>query len=229
MERDIASGAARTLTTSEARAFYDRFGAKQDSQAFYEDPALDALIAHADFEHARSVFEFGCGTGRLASRLLATVLPEDCRYLGVDVSETMIGLARERLQPWAGRASVVHSDGRVPSQCEAGAYDRFVATYVLDLLSDDAIRATFVEAHRLLMQEGRLGVVGLTHGRSPATKLVSSAWALVHRLKPSLVGGCRPIELRHLLPEDRWRIGHHGVVTAWGISSEVLVAVRGAP
>src|SRR5215470_1867027 len=40
-----------TLTTSEARAFYDSFGAKQDMQAFYEDRALGPLIAHSDFQH----------------------------------------------------------------------------------------------------------------------------------------------------------------------------------
>jgi hypothetical protein len=26
--------------------------------------------------------------------------------------------------------------------------------------------------------------------------------------------------------EDRWRIDHHSIVTAWGVASEVLVAAR---
>ena len=95
---------SRTLTTSEARAFYDRFGAKQDKQAFYEDRAIAALIAHADFEHAQSIFEFGCGTGRLAARLLPTPLPDNCHYLGVDISTTMVALARERLRPTGQRS-----------------------------------------------------------------------------------------------------------------------------
>jgi hypothetical protein len=54
----------RMLSHEEARAFYDWFGARQDSQRFYEDPALCDLLGHADFGEARSVFEFGCGTGR---------------------------------------------------------------------------------------------------------------------------------------------------------------------
>ncbi|MEJ2728573.1 MAG: hypothetical protein P8185_08685 [Deltaproteobacteria bacterium] len=45
------------LTRSQARIFYDRFGKKQDTQAFYEDAALDDLIAHAE-----RVFEFGCSS-----------------------------------------------------------------------------------------------------------------------------------------------------------------------
>jgi hypothetical protein len=35
------------LTRYQAQYFYDRFGKKQDIQAFYEDAALDNLIAQA--------------------------------------------------------------------------------------------------------------------------------------------------------------------------------------
>jgi SAM-dependent methyltransferase len=220
--RDSSAG-VRVLTTDEARAFYDRFGERQDAQAFYEDPAVDVLIARADFPHARSVLEFGCGTGRLAARLLGTVLPEECRYVGLDVSATMVALARERVRPWASRADVVQSDGSIPPQCER-PYDRFVSTFVLDLLSDDAIATVLADAHRLLVPDGRLCVVGLTHGQGPVTRLVSSAWALVHRLKPSLVGGCRPLAVHEILPTERWRIVAHETVSAWSITSEVLVA-----
>jgi len=226
MRHGHPSGIARTLTTSEARAFYDRFGAKQDTQAFYEDRALDPLVAHSDFEDAHSMFEFGCGTGRLAARLFATLLPDDCRYLGVDISETMVALARERLHPWANRAEVVQSEGFIPPQCAAGAYDRFVSTYVLDLMSEEAIQSLLAEAHRLLRGEGLLCLVSLTHGRGVPAKLVSSAWAVLHRVNPRLVGGCRPIELQDFLGADRWRVQHHEVVSPWGITSEVLVASR---
>lgn len=54
--------------SADAKRFYDRFGAKQDLQ-FYEHAALDNLIANSNFEHASSVFEIGCGTGRLAKNL----------------------------------------------------------------------------------------------------------------------------------------------------------------
>jgi hypothetical protein len=69
-------------------------------------------------------------------------------------------------------------------------------------------------------------LVSLTHGHGVMTKLVSAAWEMIHRLNPKLVGGCRPIELRDLLGEDRWRVRHHQIVAAWGITSEVLIASR---
>jgi hypothetical protein len=41
-----------------------------------------------------------------------------------------------------------------------------------------------------------------------------------------LVGGCRPQRADRLLLEDRWRVDHRSVVTAWGVASEVLIAAR---
>ena len=63
------------LSHDEARLAYDRIGTIQDSQAFYEDRATNLLLRHADFESSEAVFEFGCGTGRFALRLLDDYLP----------------------------------------------------------------------------------------------------------------------------------------------------------
>jgi SAM-dependent methyltransferase len=221
-----SSGSAhrRTLTAAEAKSFYDRFGAKQDTQAFYEDRALDALVAHADFEHAHSIFEFGCGTGRLAAQLFETILPDDCHYLGVDISETMVALARARLRRWADRVEIVRSEGIVPRHRAGGVYDRFVSTYVLDLLSEEAIDAVLADAGRRLRHDGLLCLVGLTRGQTPLTMLVSALWTALHRVNPNVVGGCRPIVLREFLGEKSWRVRHHEVVAAWGIPSEVVIA-----
>ncbi|MFQ5351241.1 MAG: class I SAM-dependent methyltransferase, partial [Thermoanaerobaculia bacterium] len=104
----MASGRSeRTLGRAEARTFYDRFGPRQDRQAFYEDAALEGLLAEGGFEGARSVAEFGCGTGRFAEILLAEKLPAEAVYLGVDLSPRMVELARTRLARFGGRARVV--------------------------------------------------------------------------------------------------------------------------
>ena len=118
------------FTPDDARRFYDRFGSRQDTQGFYENPALDDLVKHADFEHARSVLEFGCGTGSFARRLFETVLPADARYLGLDISGTMIGLATRRLEPWQDRTEVRQTDGTPCLPVPDTSFDRFLATYV---------------------------------------------------------------------------------------------------
>lgn len=214
------------LTREEARKFYDRFGRRQDAQGAYEDAALDDLVAHARFDSAGAVFELGCGTGRFAERLLESHLPPDATYAGVDLSSTMIELARQRLVPFADRASAMLSDGSPEQAMADGSVDRFVSTYVLDLLAEAEIRTVLDEAHRLLAAGGILAVTGLTRGATPVSRVVTALWRFVHRLRPRLVGGCRPIVARDFLDPSRWEVVHHADVVAWGVTSEVLVAVK---
>lgn len=213
-----------SLTSSEARAFYDRFGARQDRQAFYEDAAFERLIRWGDFGFARRVFELGCGTGRLASRLLSEELPPDARYVGVDLSSTMVSLARQRLAPFGERVRILETDGSLRFGFAGGSFDRFVATYVLDLLPERAIAAAVREARRLLSSGGRLCLAGLTRGQGPVSLLVSSLWTIAYRLRPRWVGGCRPVEVIAFLPVDDLAVLHREVVSSWGVPSEVLVA-----
>ena len=210
----------------EAKGFYDGFGARQDRQGFYEDRALAALVRHAGFESAKAVFEFGCGTGRFAESLMSGPLPDEAHYLGLDVSETMVGLARERLRRWPERAEVMVSDGSTKLPVLDGGFDRFVSSYVFDLLSEEDIRGVLAEADRVLSRDGKLCLVSLTYGECLLPGLVSAAWKRVHRLRPRLVGGCRPVRLASYLPANRWRILHRETVVSFGISSEVLVASK---
>ena len=214
----------RTLSRSDVEAVYDRVGAWQDTQAFYEAPAFDALVAGGGFADARSVVEVGCGTGKLAERLLQNHCPSAARYAGYDLSGTMVRIARARLGAFGNRAAVHETDGGLTFDDPDGAYDRVVATYLLDLLSRDDARTLLGEAHRLLRANGRLCLAGLTWGQSPLSWCVSGLWNTVHRIRPGWVGGCRPLRQRPLLNETRWSVRTHTLVTAWGVPSEVLVA-----
>jgi ubiquinone/menaquinone biosynthesis C-methylase UbiE len=216
---------APILTHEEARRVYDKIGEWQDFQ-FYENKALEDLVSHGGFDRAGSVLEFGCGTGRLAETLFKKYLPGDCRYLGLDISPTMVRLARERLKPWQARAEVVLTDGSLKLDVPDSAFDRFVSTYVLDLLSEEDIRAVLGEAHRSLRPGGLVCLTGLTCAKGLFGRIITRLWERVHSLRPTLVGGCRPINIKDYLNGERWHIIHHNRITALGISSEVLVASR---
>lgn len=215
-----------SLSHDQARRVYDRIGARQDTQAFYEDRATEDLIGHATFGAAHSVLEFGCGTGRFAARLLSGLLPADARYRGLDLSPTMVGLSRARLAPFAARAEVVLTDGSAPTSEPAGSRDRFVSNYVLDLLPDDEIAGVVGEAHRILVPGGLLCVCSLSSGIGTLSRLVSWTWSAVQRLRPALVGGCRPIDLLAWTPPSEWRVRHHAKLAPFGVPSEVLVTER---
>jgi ubiquinone/menaquinone biosynthesis C-methylase UbiE len=216
----------RYLSHEQARCFYDRFGAKQDAQSFYEDRAINALIQHADFQQAQTLLEFGCGTGRLAERLMLNCLPATATYHGLDISSTMVELAMQRLQAFAMRAHVSQTQGEVRFPFGAHTFDRFVSAYVLDLLPDAEIRDLLSEAHRVLHSGGILALASLSQGTTLLSKGVSGVWRTIHHLKPTWVGGCRPVELIEYIRLDRWKIKHHEKLSQFGITSEVLVAVK---
>jgi len=215
----------RQFGPDESKRFYDRFGSLQDAQV-YERAALKRLVTASDFEHASAVFELGCGTGRLAAELLEDHLPEAARYVGVDISYTMIGIATRRLARWGKRVTVSQVDGTRSLPSGDGSFDRFVATYVLDLLPDAAIANVLQEARRLLMGDGKLCVITSTEGTGPISRLVSAAWMRLYRINPSLVGGCRSLQRRSWLDERDWSVEHAEVVVSWGIASEIVIARR---
>jgi ubiquinone/menaquinone biosynthesis C-methylase UbiE len=214
----------QTLTLEEAKAYYDNFGAKQDSQTFYEGPAIQKLIADSHFDQAASVFEFGCGTGRFAQELINEHLPPDAIYCGTDVSSTMVQLAKGRLEPFGPRAMVTQSSANVDVPVGDNSIDRFVSTYVFDLLPQAAVGKVLDEAHRALRADGLLCLSSITAGRTFISRIVMDIWGWIFSQKPALVGGCRPTELTNLLPATQWEIRHQSVVVPWGIASEVLVA-----
>ncbi len=211
------------LSSDQARSFYNWFGARQDLQRLYEDPAIDVLLAHAGFDDATAIVELGCGTGRLAERLFRTCLPRAATYFGVDISETMVALASERLRPWADRAKVRLTDGSLRLPVANGSYDRFLSTYVLDLLSLDDIGVALREARRVLIPGGRLCLASLTFGRSTWSRAVCRLWQEVHARRPMWVGGCRPLELSSFVRGD-WRVLHSEVVCTMGVCTEIVVA-----
>jgi SAM-dependent methyltransferase len=213
-----------TLTPERAGRVYDRIGRVQDWQRFYESPAIDDLVAHAEFDSARSVFELGCGTGAMAVALLDDVLPGDATYVGVDVSDRMVRLASERVARFGDRATVRRVDGQAPLPGETGGIDRFVALYVFDLLAERLAAELLDEAARLLAPGGRLCLVSLTHGTTASSRLVCSLWNRAWRAAPALLGGCRPIDLLPLL--DGWEVAHVATITAWAVPSQIVVATQ---
>lgn len=214
------------LSREEARHFYDHFGKKQDWQRFYESPAIEQLISNSNFDESKSVFELGCGTGAFALALLENHLPRSASYFGVDISTTMIKLSRHRLSPYKERIELHLTDGILPFEVPDASFDRFVSNYVLDLLPPEDIKNLLQEAHRMLKPGGKLCLVSLTHGRGFFSHSLTTAWNFIQRLKPSLVGGCRPIELLNFISLQKWKIDFQRVVNTYGIPSEIIVATK---
>lgn len=214
-----------TLTHQQMARLYDRIGPLLATQAFYENPACERLIEHGRFQEATCVFELGCGTGRLAEQLLER-MQTGASYHGVDVSPAMVNMTRRRLERFGSRARVERCDGRAPLAAQAGAFDRFVSTYVFDLLSETDITAMLGEAHRLLVPGGRLCTATLKTAPAGVPRFITTTVARLHAVSPYLTGGCRPIELNRYLERGHWRVVHADDVVTFGVPSEVIVAEK---
>lgn len=214
------------LSHEQAKRFYDRLGSRQDWQGFYENVAIEVLVRNAAFGAAGSVLEFGCGTGRFAESLMEKHLPAHARYVGVDLSDTMVGLTQKRLSRFGGRAEVRRSEGAPRLDFGEGTFDRFVSNYVLDLLSWEDIQVILQEAWRVLSPGGLLGLTSLTPGFTALSRAVTAVWRAIYSMRPMLVGGCRPIHLIELVDEEKWHIRFHDRFCRYGMPSEVLVAEK---
>jgi ubiquinone/menaquinone biosynthesis C-methylase UbiE len=214
------------LNSEQVRSLYDQFGTKQDWQRFYEGPAIRDLLAHGAFERAHSIFELGCGTGWFAKDLLSRYLPGLATYMCLDLSSTMVTLARNRLAKFGKRAEVRLADGFLKLPLPDLQFDRFVSNYVLDLLPPEDIGIVLQEAHRVLAANGRLCLISLTYGHTPFSQILIWLWEQVFIFRPSLLGGCRPVKLLDFVSEKRWEVIHHNVVVTFGIPSEVVVAQK---
>lgn len=214
----------RGLPSEKIRRIYDRIGRWQDTQAFYEDTAIDKLIAQGNFESAHQVIEIGCGTGRLARRLIDSHLPPDATYLGIELSPRMAAITGDRFRAYAPRCVVKVADAATQWPHDITRADRVVATYLFDLLDNNDTAVLLDRAAQVLAPDGRLCTISLTHGRSGTARAVSNTWAAIWRHLPAVVGGCRPIRLADLLEQTGWRIEHTADMTAWGLTSEIVVA-----
>jgi SAM-dependent methyltransferase len=206
----------KALDRDAIRDHYDAYGSRQDGQNWYEDPALEVLLYNGAFDSAEHVVEVGCGTGQLAETLLRDHLGPMARYTGLEISQTMVSLARDRLLVFEPRAVVELTDGGMMlPEC-----DRIVAAYVMNLLDEDTMALFLAEAEAALPPDGLICLANLSPGAP-----LSGLWSMLYRLAPGLLGGCRPIRTAQRLREDGWRIVHAQRVSVYGLASETVIAM----
>ncbi len=219
---------ARTLTSEEARLYYEKNAVRQDHQGWYEDAALERLLEAGEFEHASSVLEVGCGSGILAERLIAGSLDSGAKYVGLDIARSMLERTRSRLDLGTGvQASLIQADATQSLPIADGTVDRLISAYVLDLMSDLQAARILAEAHRVLIPGGVLCLASLTRGPSGLLSgALAGLWSSVQRLFPKRVGGCRPVALSELVSGKVWSVRSREIVAPYGLASEIVIASR---
>jgi len=158
---------------------YDRMGA---ALSFGQDPRWRrALVDAVDPQPGRRVLDVATGTG-----LVAFALAErGCEVVGLDQSEDMLAVARERL---TGRRGLGDRLTFVRGEAESlpfsdGGFDALTFTYLLRYVDDRL--GTMRELARVVKPGGRIGMVEFGVPAQPALR---AAWRVHTRLGLPLAG-----------------------------------------
>lgn len=213
-------------------AFYNLIGRLIDLVAPFEDVARESLTRLSGIKGDGpqvKVLEIGCGSGRWAKSLFPdggdAPVSNVSQYLGVDYSSTMSNESARCLSQ-IQTARVVRGDARrdglLAEACASffGAPDRIVASYVLDILDEKDLQRVMSQCATLLRSSGGLFAAASIFPGSPLMELWESIW----QTAPTVVGGCRPKDIRAKLQSLGWQVIATEVTDVLGYRSQVVLA-----
>eukprot|EP00483_Globobulimina_turgida_P012656 UN12679 len=158
------------------------------------------MLENCAIEQDSTIFEFGFGTGFLANELLKQY--SKSKYIGVDISKTMHNLASERVKNFGNRAELHLAQDTlgVLKALPDESIDRFVSTYVFDLLPKTTMKEIITTLQLKLKANGKICLTSLTNKvdeNNKVAKIMSNGWTTISRLCKMCMGGCRPIDLNY--------------------------------
>jgi SAM-dependent methyltransferase len=129
-------------------AAFDRFTSSEDSfSENIERPVIESLLG--DLAYA-SALDLGCGSGTYATRLAAG----GARVVGVDLSTTMLGLARDRARARALTLELLVADISRPLPVSSAQFDLVFTATALHYVED--LGSAMREIARVMRSQGRL-------------------------------------------------------------------------
>lgn len=196
----VADGDVRVpLSGKKIQALYDSMSSIYDLLTRYEKGSLKRALEIANLRENLIVLEAGFGTGRTLVELVKRVGNAGEVY-ALDVSQKMTNRARRvlRRHNLSDRVNFIVGDAEKTSFGDA-IFDLVFSSYMLDLIDTAAIPRVLLEFKRLLKPTGWLVLVGLSKGSKWHDNMKLYEW--LYRRSPSLLGGCRPVQLAPHLQE----------------------------
>jgi demethylmenaquinone methyltransferase/2-methoxy-6-polyprenyl-1,4-benzoquinol methylase len=156
---------------------------------------------------------------------LAKAVGPTGRVIGLDISDGMLGIARERLQK-EGLNELVElhlGDAAKLDFIEANSQDGVFMSFTLELFDNPEIPRVLQECHRILKPGGRLAVVSMTKTDPPGIAVRMYEW--FHEHMPDYAD-CRPIFARQALEHSGFTIQNVSVSSMWGLPVEIVLGKK---
>lgn len=203
------------------REVYRRFASTYDLwSSIAESKARRRCLELAEIKNGESVLEVAVGTGRLFERILR--LNPLGRNEGIDLSVEMLARARVRAEKTGAKNYLLKIGDAYNLESPNNSFDVVLNNYMFDLIPERDFMKILQEFKRVLRPGRRLILVNMTRGPG----WFNAIWDWVYRLKPSLLGGCRGVELGPYVEKAGFDKLRREYVSQLLFPSEVLYAVR---
>ncbi|NWG34813.1 MAG: methyltransferase domain-containing protein [Chloroflexi bacterium] len=206
----------------DARASYNRLSRWYDviagsTEKKYREEGLRKLAA----QPGERILEIGFGTGHCLAAL-ATSVGATGRVVGVDISDGMLVIARERLQSQGldDRVELHLGDAANLDFIQAESLDGVFMSFTLELFDNPEIPRVVQECRRILKPGGRLAVVSMTKTNPPGAAVRLYEW--FHEHLPNYAD-CRPIFARQSIEQGDFVIQEVSVSSMWGLPVETVL------
>lgn len=210
---------------ADARASYNRLSSWYDvlaggTEKKYRDWGLEKLSA----QPGERILEIGFGTGHCLVTL-ARAVGMSGRVIGLDISDGMLSIAKDRLQQEAlnERVDLHLGDAANLDFLESGSLDGVFMSFTLELFDNPEIPRVLQECYRILKTGGRVAVVSMTKTNPPGVAVRIYEW--FHEHMPNYAD-CRPIFARQALEQSRFVIQHVSTSSMWGLPVEIVLGKK---
>jgi ubiquinone/menaquinone biosynthesis C-methylase UbiE len=208
------------LNKAEVREVYRRVASTYDIwSTLTESKARRLCLELADIKNGDSVLEVAVGSGVLFERILQSN-PEG-RNEGIDLTEEMLDRAKVRAQKTGASNYALRVGDAYQLQYPDNVFDVVLNNYMFDLIPEKDFVAILSEFRRVLRKGGRIVLVNMTKGPT----WFNAIWEWLYELRPSLLGGCRGIELSPFLEKAGFEKIRREYVSQLTFPSEVIYAV----
>jgi ubiquinone/menaquinone biosynthesis C-methylase UbiE len=207
-----------------AKVTYDRLSPIYDGLAGSSETRFMHLgVQMLAINPGEIVLELGCGTGN--------ALVELCHQVGkagtvhaLDLSRGMLDRSRTRLAHAGLRQHVglVEGDG-VYLPYSSASFNAVFICFTLELFDTPEISLVLEECWRVLVPNGRLGVVCLLKTDPAGT--IERLYEWLHDKLPAYVD-CRPINVHEMIKKVGFSIQQHQRKSMWGLPVEMVVVSK---
>lgn len=195
--------------------WYDVFSGSTEKK--YRDQGLEKLSAGP----GEKILEIGFGTGHCLISLAESVGATG-HIVGVDISDGMLSIARERLlkEGLGDRVELRLGDATLLDFIQDESLDGVFMSFTLELFDTPEIPRVLQECHRILKHGGRLVVVSMTKTDPPGMAVRIYEW--FHEHVPDYAD-CRPIFARMSMEQNGFAIQAADVSSMWGLPVEIVL------